>query len=95
VFFVSGDIHYTHLTERERPGTLPLTELTCSPLTARVHPRPFPVREVPGTLITQRNFCTLQFSGPAGARSLRIVAWDVAGTRLWESEFPAARLRTP
>ena len=95
VFFVSGDIHYTHLTERERPGTYPLTELTCSPLTSRVHPRPFPVREVPGTLVTQRNFCTLQFSGPAGARVLRIAAWDVAGTRLWESEFPAARLRTP
>ncbi len=25
VFFVSGDIHYAHLTERERPGTYPLT----------------------------------------------------------------------
>ncbi|MFP5402132.1 MAG: alkaline phosphatase D family protein [Gammaproteobacteria bacterium] len=95
VFFVSGDIHYTHLTERERPGTYPLTELTCSPLTARVHPRPFPVREVPGTLVTQRNFCTLQSTGPAGARVLRVAAWDAAGTRLWQSEFPAARLRTP
>lgn len=95
VFFVSGDIHYTHLTERERPGTYPLTELTCSPLTARVHPRPFPVREVPGTLITQRNFCTLQFSGPADARVLRVATWDAAGTRLWEAEFPAAKLRTP
>lgn len=95
VFFVSGDIHYTHLTERERPGTYPLTELTCSPLTARVHPRPFPVREVPGTLVTQRNFCTLAFSGPAGARLLRVSAWDAAGTRLWQAEFPAARLRTP
>lgn len=95
VFFVSGDIHYTHLTERERPGTYPLTELTCSPLTARVHPHPFPVREVPGTLVTQRNFCTLQFSGPAGARVLRVAVWDAAGTRLWEAEFPATRLRTP
>lgn len=95
VFFVSGDIHYTHLTERARPGTYPLTELTCSPLTARVHPRPFPVREVPGTLVTQRNYCTLQFSGPAGARVLRVAAWDGAGTRLWEAGFPAARLRTP
>ncbi|SIR09205.1 alkaline phosphatase D [Aromatoleum tolulyticum] len=95
VFFLSGDIHYTHLTERERPGTYPLTELTCSPLTARVHPRPFPVREVPGTLVTQRNFCTLEFSGPAGARLLRVAAWNAAGTRLWQEEFPAARLRTP
>lgn len=95
VFFVSGDIHYTHLTERTRPGTYPLTELTCSPLTSRVHPRPFPVREVPGTLITQRNYCTLQFSGPAGARVLRVAAWDATATRLWEAEFPAAGLRTP
>lgn len=95
VFFVSGDIHYTHLTERERPGTYPLTELTCSPLTARVHPRPFPVREVAGTLVTQRNFCTLEFSGPADARLLRVAAWDTAGTHLWQREFPAARLRTP
>jgi alkaline phosphatase D len=95
VFFLSGDIHYTHLTERERPGTYALTELTCSPLTSRVHPRPFPVREVPGTLVTQRNFCTLEFSGPAGARLLRVAAWNAAGTRLWQEEFPAARLRTP
>lgn len=95
VFFLSGDIHYTHLTERERPGTYPLTELTCSPLTARVHPRPFPVREVPGTLVTQRNFCTLEFAGPAGARLLRVAAWNTAGARLWQEEFPAARLRTP
>ncbi len=95
VFFISGDIHYTHLTERERPGTYPLTELTCSPLTARVHPRPFPVREMAGTLVTQRNFCTLQFSGPAGARVLRVAAWDTAGTRQWEAEFPATRLQTP
>ncbi|NMG46081.1 phosphodiesterase [Aromatoleum toluvorans] len=95
VLFLSGDIHYTHLTERERPGTYPLTELTCSPLTARVHPRPFPVREVPGTLVTQRNFCTLEFSGPAGARLMRVAAWNATGTRLWQAEFPAARLRTP
>lgn len=95
VFFLSGDIHYTHLTERERSGTYPLTELTCSPLTSRVHPRPFPVREVSGTLVTQRNFCTLEFSGAAGARSMRVAVWDATGTRLWQAEFPAARLRTP
>ncbi|HEY5720604.1 MAG TPA: alkaline phosphatase D family protein [Gammaproteobacteria bacterium] len=95
VFFLSGDIHYTHLTERERPGSYPLVELTCSPLTSRVHPRPFPVREVPGTLVTERNFCTLEFSGPAGARLLRVAAWNAAGTRLWQREFPAAALRTP
>ena len=43
VVFLSGDIHYSHLTERERPGHYPLVELTCSPLTSRVHPRPNPI----------------------------------------------------
>ncbi len=95
VFFLSGDIHYTHLTRRERLGSYPLTELTCSPLTSRVHPRPFPVRAVPGTLVTQRNFCTLEFSGPAGARRLRVAAWNADGKQLWQEDFPAAGLRTP
>ena len=43
IFFLSGDIHYTYLTQRERPGTYPLTELTCSPLTSRVTHGPFPL----------------------------------------------------
>ncbi|MCK0508608.1 hypothetical protein [Aromatoleum anaerobium] len=47
------------------------------------------------TLVTQRNFCTLEFSGPAGARLLRVAALNAAGTRLWQEEFAAARLRTP
>jgi len=95
VFFVSGDIHYTHLTQRERPGTYPLTELTCSPLTTRVHPRPFPVRELPGTLVTVRNFCTLRISGPAEERLFTVSAWDAAGRELWTEAFPAASLRSP
>ncbi|MBL8447226.1 MAG: alkaline phosphatase family protein [Zoogloeaceae bacterium] len=95
VFFLSGDIHYTHLTQRERPGTYPLTELTCSPLTSRVHPRPFPVSPVPGTLVTQRNFCTLEFSGQTAERKLRVAAWSAEGARLWQKDFPADRLRTP
>jgi alkaline phosphatase D len=95
VFFLSGDIHYTHLTQRERPGTYTLTELTCSPLTSRVHPRPFPVSEVPGTLVTERNFCTLAFSGPPEARTLTVASWSTGGERLWSETFPAASLRSP
>jgi len=95
LFFLSGDIHYTHLTQRERPGTYPLTELTCSPLTSRVHPRPFPVTEVPGTLVAQRNFCTLEASGPSGGRVLGISSRDEKGALLWREELAAKDLRTP
>lgn len=95
VFFLSGDIHYSYLTERERPGSYTLTELICSPLTSRVHPRPFPVNEVPGTLVTERNFCTLDISGPADQRVLTVSAWNAAGTRLWRERIPARALRSP
>ena len=94
VFLVSGDIHYTHLTERERPGTYPLIELTCSPLTARVHPRPFPIHELPGTLVTERNFCTLEFSGPPGERVLTVASWSATGARFWSERFPDSTLRS-
>jgi len=95
VLFLSGDIHYSYLTERERPGTYPLTELICSPLTSRVHPQPFPVNETPGTLVTERNFCTLEISGPADERVLSISVWNAAGTRLWRERIPAAALQSP
>jgi alkaline phosphatase D len=95
IFFLSGDIHYTHLTQRERPGTYTLTELTCSPLTSRVHPRPFPVTETPGTLVTHRNFCTLEVTGPSRRRVLAISSRDAAGTIFWREEISASALRTP
>ena len=93
VFFLSGDIHYTHLTQRERTGTYSLTELTCSPLTSRVHPEPFPVNETPGTLVTQRNFCTLEVTGPSGNRVLTISSRGAAGNLFWREEFSASSLR--
>lgn len=93
VFFLSGDVHYTYLTERERVDRYTLTELICSPLTSRVHPRPFPINEVPGTLVTERNFCILEVSGPKEQRVLTVSAWNGAGTRLWREAFPASALQ--
>lgn len=95
VLFLSGDIHYTHITERERPGLYPLVELTCSPLTSRVHPRPNPVRPVAETVALEHNFCTLDFSGPASAREILISAWRVDGSRIWQRRYGAATLRHP
>lgn len=91
--FLSGDIHYTHLTERERPGHYRLVELTCSPLTSGVHPRPNPIDPVPGTVVLARNFCTLDFSGPPQSRELSVSAWSASGEQLWERRYPASSLR--
>lgn len=93
VVFLSGDIHYSHLTERTRPGHYPLVELTCSPLTSRVHPRPNPIGIVGETLVLERNFCILDFSGPPQSRELSLSAWNADGERLWVRRYPAHVLR--
>ena len=93
VIFLSGDIHYSHLTERQRPGHYPLLELTCSPLTSRVHPRPNPVGIMSDTLVLERNFCTLDFSGPPGSRELSLSVWNAEGKQLWMRRYPARALR--
>lgn len=94
VVFVSGDIHYTHMTERERADSYPLVELTCSPLTSNVHPRPNPVRPVEGTVALERNFCTMDFRGAPDARELVIAVWRADGSRLWQRRYAASALRS-
>lgn len=93
VVFLSGDIHYAHLTERKRPGHYPLLELTCSPLTSRIHPRPNPVGAVSDTLVLEQNFCMLEFSGPPQSRQLALSVWNADGKRLWVRRYPASSLR--
>ncbi|MGF1547519.1 MAG: alkaline phosphatase D family protein [Thiotrichales bacterium] len=95
VVMVSGDVHYTYLSAHERPGVYPLYELVCSPLTSRIHPRPHPINELPGTLVLERNFCTLEFTGPAARRELRISAWNQRGEPLWSETIASEALRTP
>ncbi|HYP67426.1 MAG TPA: alkaline phosphatase D family protein [Thiobacillaceae bacterium] len=97
VIFLSGDRHHTELLKVERPGTYPLYELTCSPLTS--HPRQAgdeaanPQR-LAGTLVEQRNFCTLEFGGERKERSLRLRSYDSAGKKLWEVSMAAEELRS-
>jgi alkaline phosphatase D len=95
VLFVSGDRHFTELSRLERPGTYPLYELTVSPLTAS----PFagadneanPLR-VPGTLVVQRNFAVLEFTGPARERRVVIRVYSAQGKLLWERTLWAREL---
>jgi alkaline phosphatase D len=94
VFFVSGDRHASDLTRIERPGTYPLYDLTVSPLTAGVAAGAVPnPGTVPGTLITQRNYALLDFSGPRTDRVMQITLHDAAGTELWTRAIRASELR--
>ncbi len=98
VLFLSGDRHFTELVKLEREGSYPLHDLTCSPLTAG----PAPTRaerdrpgQVPGTLVSQRNFCSLAVAGTKQNRSMTLKAWDNEGRELWSQRIDQMQLRTP
>jgi len=97
VVFLSGDRHHTELLRRERPGSYPLYELTCSPLTsgARISDdeKDNPLR-VSGTLVLgARSFCTLAVSGPRTGRKLVFRAFASDGSELWTHEVSTNTLR--
>lgn len=99
VIFLSGDRHFTELLRREVKDLYPLYELTCSPLTSPAHsPQDKeldnPLR-VKGTLITQRNFCSIDVIGPPDDRRLVLRSHDSDGRLLWERVLRAAELRRP
>lgn len=99
VVLLSGDRHHTELLKRDRPGSYPLYELTCSPLTAGPRDaddeRDNPLR-VPGTLtIGQRNFCTLEVAGQRADRKLVFRAFSTDGRELWSQEVRAESLKPP
>lgn len=96
VMFVSGDRHHTELLRVPREGTYPLHELTCSPMTAgagRGAQPESPALVVPGTYVNQRNFCTLDVSGPRGQRTITLRSQDTKGKELWNHTLREQDLR--
>jgi alkaline phosphatase D len=97
VIFVSGGRPHTELIRHEAKSGYPLYELACSPLTAPPRPpssdkeKDNPQR-VAGTLVGQRNFCTLDARGPADHRQLVMRAFDSTGDSLWEQTLTAEAL---
>jgi alkaline phosphatase D len=97
VVFLSGDRHHTELLRRERAGSYPIYELTCSPLTAGPRTtddeKDNPLR-VSGTLVMgQRNFCMLEVGGPRKERKLVFRAFTSDGRELWAQEVTGDALR--
>lgn len=97
VVLLTGDVHYTVLSKLDRRGSYPLWEITTSPITAgvaSVDPADYGNHLAePGTLFVQRNFATLDFSGPERDRVMRVTVWDVDGEELWSKEIRARDLR--
>jgi len=96
VLFLSGDTHFSALTKLERENNYPLYELSCSPLTAGPRPKAYSsisMPPLPDTFVGERNFCQLDFSGPAGARHLTISVFDAGGRQKWQRAIAASELQ--
>jgi alkaline phosphatase D len=95
VIFVTGDRHSTELTKMPREGTYPLYDLTVSPLTstaAKNADEPNTWR-IPDTYVSERNFATLEFSGPRTTRVMTIRVFNSGGNELWKREIRAEELK--
>ena len=96
VVLLTGDRHYSALFKLEREENYPLYELSCSPLTAgprRKDIAPGNTRLVPGSQVSERNFCQLDFTGPADARRLTVSVMDADGNPKWSREIASSELR--
>jgi alkaline phosphatase D len=94
VVFITGDRHNSELTALQLPNGRWLYDLTASPLTSSAYDHtdePNTLR-VPETMVGERNYATLEFSGPRKDRSMRIRIHDVNGAVLWEKSISATSL---
>ncbi len=96
VFFLSGDRHHTELLKIKRKNAYPLYELTCSPFTAGTHldaiKRELKPILVPGSLVGEKNFCKLTFSGPRKDRDLTIEVFNKDGKRKFKTKIKQSTL---
>ena len=98
VVLFTGDRHFTELLKTDRPGTYPLYELTCSPVTSgtpsNLDAEKNNTKIVPGTFVPHRNFCTIDFTGPRAERKLTIRSFSTLGEKLWERDLKLSELQT-
>ena len=84
VIFLSGDRHHSELSKLVNGAGNTIYDLTCSPLTSGTGQRDEENRlRVPDTMVTERNFGLLSFSGPRKERQLKIQLFNTAGEELW------------
>jgi alkaline phosphatase D len=96
VLLVTGDRHFTELSRLERPGSYALYDFTVSPLTVtpvgNADREPNPLR-VPDTLVTRRNFGTLELRGSREEREVVLSAWSSGGERFWSRAIRLSELQ--
>jgi alkaline phosphatase D len=89
VFFLTGDRHLSELARYVNKKGNVLYDLTISPLSSGPNTRPDQgnLNRVEGTVVTQRNFGLLSFSGLRTQRKMKIQIFDNKGVELWNREI--------
>ena len=84
VVFLDGDRHHSELSRYTNNRGNVVYDLTVSPTTAGAGPREEEnALRVEGTLVTQRNFGTIEVSGTRKERVAKITLFDNDGKELW------------
>ncbi len=87
VIFLSGDRHFSELSQLQRPGAYPLYDWTVSPLTSgaagKTAQQENNLNRVQGSLFTEQAFGILGFSGKEKTRSLSLELFNKKGEKIW------------
>lgn len=99
VFFLSGDRHYSELSElpsTESGVSYPLLDFTSSPLTSGTFSSATEQDKnplsIPNTATYVHNFGMLEFAGTSNNRSVSFVMYDKSGNELWRIKKMAEEL---
>lgn len=89
VVFLSGDRHCTELSQLTLENGQMIYDLTVSPLTSGPYDTSKEDNKlrVEGTTVPERNFATLDFSGPKDKRTMTITIFNSAGEKKWTREI--------
>jgi alkaline phosphatase D len=96
VIVLTGDRHHTELSSLTFDDGRVVYDLTASPLTSTSydHAHETNSNRVDGTIVGERNFVALSFSGDRKDRTLTMQCFNVGGKLMWSKEIKEGELRS-
>lgn len=89
VVFLTGDRHFSELSELKLSGNVRVLDITASPLTSKPYSNSKEINSnrVEGTFLGEQNFAHITFTGTAKERTLGIVLMDKNGKTCWKKSY--------
>lgn len=89
VVFLTGDRHFSELSQLKLSGNVRVLDITASPLTSKPYSNSKEINSnrVEGTFLGEQNFAHITFTGTAKERTLGIVLMDKNGKMCWKKSY--------